>query len=170
MLIEDKKNQIIVNLKYKDIEQSFSGSVESVWLCVNKFFGEFVSTFELADRLTLKVNLQKLLEDCRGIFAFSADGVNLLVPKAKLTDNETLSLLLLASYAGFQLSKLNDDALSRDELQAKLGKDPKIVSTRLGELVKNGIVAKTGDEKYRITTFGLVQMQREILSRIRARS
>ncbi len=168
-LAEERKDEITVNVKYKGIEQSFFGSVENVWLCVNKFFGDFVSTFELADKLTLKVDLQKLLKDCEGIFAFSPEGVNLLVPKAKLTDNETLSLLLLASYAGFQLSKLNSDAFSRDELQAKLGKDPKIVSTRLGELVKNEIVVKTADEKYRITTFGVVQMQKETLPRTKAK-
>lgn len=169
LVAEVKKDQIIVNVKYKDAEQSFSGSVESVWLCVNKFFGEFVSTFELAEKLTLKVDLQKFLEDCEGILAFSAEGVKLLVPKAKLTDNETLSLLLLASYVGFQVSKLNSDALSRDELQAKLGKNAKIVSTRLGELVKNEIAVRTADEKYRITTFGLVQMQKETLPRIKTK-
>jgi hypothetical protein len=166
---EEKKHEIVVNVKYKDTEQSYFGSVESVWLCLNKFFGEFVSTFELADRLTLKVDLQKLLKDCEGIIAFSNEGVNLLVPKTKLTDNETLSLLLLAGNVGFQLSKLNSDAFSRDELQAKLGKDSKIVSTRLGELVKGEIASKTADEKYKITTFGIVQMQKEILPRIKAK-
>ena len=167
---EEKKNEIEVTVKYKGAEQVFSGSVENVWLCVNRFFGDFVSTFELADRLTLKVDLQKLFRDCEGIIAFSKEGVNLLVPKAKLTDNETLSLLLLAGHVGLQLNKLDSDAFSRDELQAKLGKEAKIVSTRLGELVKSEIAVKTADEKYRMTTFGIVQMQKEILPRIRAKT
>jgi hypothetical protein len=169
VLAEEKKDEIEVNVKYKGTEQSFSGSVENVWLCMNKFFGEFVSTFELADKLTLKVDLQNLLKSCEGIFAFSPEGAILLIPKARLTDNETLSLLLLAGHVGFQVGKLNSDTFSRDELQAKLGKDPKIVSTRLGELVKNETVVKTADEKYKITTFGIVLMQKEMLPRIKAK-
>jgi predicted transcriptional regulator len=43
------------------------------------------------------------------------------------------------------------------------------VSTRLGELVKSDMVVKTADDKYRLTTFGVVQMQKEVLPRIRAK-
>lgn len=162
--------RITVHVKYGDVEQTFNGSVEDVWLSVNKFFAGFVPTFEIADRLVLKVDLQRLLKDCEGIIAFSAEGANVLIPRNKLTDNEALGLLLLASYVGFQLGKLDSDAVSRDELQAKLGKAPKIVSTRLGELVKGEWAVKMVDDKYRMTTFGVVQMQKEILPRTKAKA
>jgi hypothetical protein len=161
--------RVTVHVKYGGVEQTFSGSVEDVWLSMSKFFNEFLPTFEIADKLVLKVDLQRLLRDCEGIVAFSAEGVNLLVPRGKLTDNEVLGLLLLAGYVGCQLGKLETDVVSRDELQVRLGKDAKIVSTRLGELVKGELAVKTADEKYKITTFGIVQMQREILPRIRAK-
>jgi Mn-dependent DtxR family transcriptional regulator len=64
---------------------------------------------------------------------------------------------------------LSGDALSKEELQTRLGKSAKIVSTRLGELAKNGVVAKTADDKFRITAFGIVQAQREVLPKIRAK-
>jgi hypothetical protein len=161
--------RITVHVKYGDVEQTFAGSVEDVWLSVNKFFAGFVPTFEIADKLVLKVDLQKLLKDCEGIVAFSAEGANVLVPRNRLTDNEALGLLLLASHVGFQLGKLETDAVSRDELQAKLGKAAKIVSTRIGELVKGEWAVKTADEKYKITTYGITQMQKEMLPRIRAK-
>jgi hypothetical protein len=164
---EDKR--VTFHVKYGDVEQTFSGSVEDVWLSVNRFFKDFVPVFEVAKKLTLNVDLQQLARDCEGIIAFSAEGANVLVSRSKLTDNEVLGLLLLAGYVGFQLGKLDGDGVSRDELQAKLGKDAKIVSTRLGELVKSEIAVKTADEKYRITTYGVVQMQKEILPRIRAK-
>jgi len=165
--VEDKR--ITVHVKYGDVEQTFSGGVEDVWLSVNRFFKEFVPVFEVAKKLTLNVNLQQLARDCEGIIAFSTEGANVLVSRSKLTDNEVLGLLLLAGYVGFQLGKLESYGVSRDELQAKLGKDAKIVSTRLGELVKSEIAVKTSDEKYKITTFGVVQMEKEILPRIRAK-
>jgi predicted transcriptional regulator len=59
--------------------------------------------------------------------------------------------------------------MSKEELQARLGKSGKITSTRLGELVKSDVVVKTADDKYRITTFGLVQMQKDIIPKIKAK-
>jgi hypothetical protein len=166
-LSEDRR--VTVHVKHGDVEQTFSGSVEDVWLSVNKFFKELVPAFDVAKKLMLNVDLQKLASDCAGIIAFSVEGANVLVSRSKLTDNEVLGLLLLAGYVGFRLGKLESDGVSRDELQARLGKGGKIVSTRLGELVKGEIAVKTADEKYRMTTFGVVQMQKEILPRIRAK-
>jgi hypothetical protein len=50
-----------------------------------------------------------------------------------------------------------------------LGKSSKKTCTRLGELVKNDFAAKTVDEKFRITTFGGVQVQKEVLPKIKSR-
>jgi hypothetical protein len=65
---------------------------------------------------------------------------------------------------------VGSERVSKEELQVRLGKSGKIVSTRLGELVKGELAVKTADEKYRMTTFGVVQMQKEILPRIRAKT
>jgi hypothetical protein len=158
-----------VHVKYRDVEKTFSGSLEEVWLSVNKFFGEFLPSFDVAKRLVLSVDLQALVRECEGLIAFSGEGANLLVGKDKLTDNETLLLWLLANYVGFRLDLVGSDALSKEELQFRLGKSGKIVSTRLGELVKSDMVAKVDDDKFRITTFGVVQMQKEIIPRIKTK-
>jgi len=161
--------RVTVHVKYGDVEQTFTGSVEDVWLSLNRFFGEFLPSFEVAKRLVLSVDLQGLVRACEGLIAFSKEGANLLVSKEKLTDNEALLLWLLAGYVGFSLGLVGNDAVSKEELQAKLGKSGKIASTRLGELVKSDVVAKVADDKYRITTFGVVQMQKDIISKIRAK-
>jgi predicted transcriptional regulator len=70
---------------------------------------------------------------------------------------------------GFGLGLVGSDCVGKEELQARLGKSGKIVSTRLGELVKSDMVVKTGDDKYRITTFGVVQMQRDVIPKIKAK-
>jgi hypothetical protein len=158
-----------IQVKYKNIEKTFSGSLEDVWLSVNRFFAEFLPSFEIANKLTLNVDLQELVRDCQNIIALADEGPYLMVPRNRLTDNETLALLLLASYVGCKLGKVGSDAVSKEELQLKLGKDSKITSTRLGELVKSEVAAKTADEKYRITTFGIVQMQKEMFPRIKAK-
>ena len=161
--------QVTVHVKYGDVEQTFTGNVENVWVSLNKFFGEFIPSFEIAKKLVLNVDLQKLVKECEGIIAFSKEGPNLLVSKSKLTDNETLALWLLANYVGHQLELVESDTVSKEELQAKLGKSGKITSTRLGELVKNEVAMKTADEKFKITIFGVVQMQKDVLPRIKAK-
>jgi hypothetical protein len=80
-----------------------------------------------------------------------------------------LSVWLAAYFLGHKLSLVNSDSLSKDELQIKLGKSSKITSTRLGKLVKNDFASKTTDEKFKITTFGVVQVQKEVLPKIKSK-
>ena len=166
----EKSEKVTVHIKYKDVEKTFSAIPEETWLLLNKFFNEFLPSFEIANKIQLNVDLQQLAKDCEGLIAFSPEGPNLLVPKSKLTDNETLSLWLLASYLGNKLGMVESDTVSKEELQTKLGKSGKITSTRLGELVKSDVVTKTADDKFRITTFGVAQMQKDILPKIKAKT
>jgi hypothetical protein len=159
-----------VEIKYRDVDKIFVGTAEDVWACVNRFFAEFVPTFEVAGKLVLSVDLQVLAKDCEGLLGFSKEGVNLLIGKEKLTDNEALLMWLLGAYLGFRLGFVERDAFSKDDLQAKLGKSGKIVSTRLGELVKSDYVAKDGDDRFKLTTFGVTQVQKETLSRVRSKT
>jgi hypothetical protein len=167
--LSEKPEKIQVQIKYKEAEQQFSAEPQEAWLLINKFFKDFIPSFEIAQKLWLSIDLQQLAKDLNGIAAFSTDGASLLVPKNKLTDNETLSIWLTAHYLGHKLGMVNSDSLSKDELQMKLGKSGKITSTRLGELAKNGVVLKTADEKFRITTYGVVQTQKEVIPRIKSK-
>jgi hypothetical protein len=167
--VGEVKRAVTVHVKFGDVEQTFSGSVEDVWLSLNRFFGEFLPSFEVAKRLVLSVDLEELVKDCEGLVAFSKEGANLLVSKDKLTDNECLLLWLLATSVGFGLGLVGTDCVGKEELQARLGKSGKIASTRLGELVKSNMVVKLADDKYRITTFGVVQMQKDIIPKVKAK-
>jgi hypothetical protein len=167
--LSQKAEKIQVQIKYKGIEQQFSADPQDAWLLVNQFFNDFIPSFEIAQKLWLSIDLQQLAKDLNGIVAFSNDGASLLAPKNKLTDNEALSIWLTAQYLGYKLGTLNSDSQSKDELQAKLGKSSKITSTRLGELAKNGVVQKTADDKFRITTYGVIQTQKEAIPKIKAK-
>jgi hypothetical protein len=105
--------------------------------------------------------------DLNGIVAFSGDSVSLPAPKNKLTDNEVLLVWLAAYFLGNKLGLVNSDSLSKDELQSKLWKSSKLTSTRLGEIAKNDFVTKTANDKFRITTLGVIQIQKEVLPRIK---
>lgn len=163
------EGKVTIQVRYRDVEKTFSGDVNDVWISINKFFSEFIPTFRISKKITLTVDLQDLIKACENIIAFAEEGPHLLVSRNRLTDNETLALQLLASYIGYKLGIMESDAVSKEELQAKLGKSSKIVSTRLGELVKREIAAKTNNGKYKISTFGVIQMQKDFLPRIKAK-
>ena len=166
----EREDRVAVRIKYKDIEEEFSGTIEEAWLLLGKFFSEFLPSFETAKKLMLNVDNKQLAKDAEGLIAFSKEGANLLVPGTKLTDNETLLMWLLANHLGQQLGFLVVDTLTKEELRLKLGKSGKITSTRLGELIKNSSITKTENEKYKITTFGVSLMQKEILPRIKSKT
>ena len=166
----EKEEIISVRIRHRGVEENFSGTVEEIWLLLSKFFNELLPSFEIATKLWLSVDMQKLAKEIEGIIVFSKEGANLLVPKNRLTDNEALILWLLANHVGYKLGLLESDAVSKEELQAKLGKSGKITSTRLGELVKNDFAKKTDDDKFSLTTFGVIQTQKEILQKIRAKT
>ena len=167
--MSEKPEKIRVQIKYKDVEQQFSAEPQEAWLLLNQFFKKLIPSFEIAQKLWLSIDVAQLAKDLNGIVAFSSDGASLLVPKNKLTDNEALSVWLTAYFLGHKLGLVSSDSLSKDELQVKLGKSGKITSTRLGELVKNDVVVKTADERFRITTFGVVQTQKEVIPRIKSK-
>lgn len=165
--MSEKSEKVQVHLKYKELEQQFSAKPEEAWLLINQFFKEVIPSFEIAQKLWLNIDVKQLAKDMNGIAVFSSDGANLLVAKNKLTDNEALSLWLTTNFLGQKLGLVESNALSKDELQLKLGKSSKITSTRLGELSKNGLVQKTSDEKFRMTTIGIIQTQKEIIPKIK---
>jgi hypothetical protein len=164
------KETITVYIKYRDVEQTFTGNVNDVWVSINRFFSEMVPAFEVARKAVLTVDLEKLVDDCKNIVAIAPEGPNLLVSKQKLTDSETLALHLLATYVGNKLGLLNEDSVSKEELQAGLGKSAKITSTRLGELCREGLAAKTDEDNYKITTIGIKRLQEDALPKIRERT
>ena len=161
-----KEETITVNIKYKDVEQTFTGDPDQVWIIVNRFFSEMVPALQTVKRILLTVDLESLIEDCKNIIAIAPEGPVLLASRNKLTDNETLTLNLIAAYIGNKLGHI-EEALAKEELQTRLGKNAKITSTRLGELIREGHAIKTDEGNYKITTLGIRRFQEETLPEIR---
>ena len=161
-----KKDPIIVHIKYQNFEQTFAGDPNHVLISINRFFGEMVPSLDIFKKILLTVDLKTLIEDCRSLIAIAPEGPVLLISRNKLTDNEALTLQLIAAYIGNKLGH-STDVLTKEELKTVLGKNAKITSTRLGELIRDGYAIKTEDGNYKITTLGIKRFQEELLPEIR---
>lgn len=160
------KETVTVHIKYQETEQTFTGDVNHVWVSVNRFFSEMIPALQIVKKALLTVDLENLIEDCKNIIAVAPEGPVLLVSRQKLTASETLTLHLLATYIGNKLG-LSKIFLTKEELQAALGKNAKITSTRLGELCREGLATKTDEGNYQVTTLGIKRFQEETLPEIR---
>lgn len=154
--------QITVHVKYGDLEQTFTGNLDDVWVSVNRFFSEMIPAFDIARKVMLTVDLAKLVDDAKSVIAIAPEGPEVLVPKEKLTDSEALQFYLLAAFIAHRLGKRANDVMTKYELQAKLAKSSKTVSARLSELIKEGNVVKTEEDSYRITTLAIKKLQEEL--------
>jgi len=161
------EGKITVHIKYRDVEQTFVGNVNDVWVGVNKFFSQMIPSFDVAQKVLLTADLPKLIEDFKDVIALTPEGQELLISKRRLTDSEIIQLYLLAAYMGHKLGHLSRDSMSKKELQTRLGKTSKITSTRLGELCREGMAIKTEEDNYKITTIGIKRLQEEALPKIR---
>ena len=159
------KEQVTATIKYQDTEQTFTGDANQVWTSINKFFSEMIPALDTVKKAILTVDLETLIEDSKNIIAIAPEGPAILVSKQKLTDNETLTLHLIAAYIANKLGQPKD-YLTKEELQSGLGKSSKITSTRLGELIRDGNATKTQEGNYKITTIGIKRFQEEALPEI----
>ena len=159
------KEQVTATIKYQDTEQSFTGDANQVWTSINKFFSEMIPALDTVKKAILTVDIETLIEDCKNIIAIAPEGPVILVSKQKLTDNETITLHLIAAYIANKLGQPKD-YLTKEELQSGLGKSSKITSTRLGELIRDGNATKTQEGNYKITTIGIKRFQEEALPEI----
>ena len=157
---------ITVHIKYQETEQTFTGDANQVWISINKFFSEMIPFLQTIKKVLLTVELDHLIEDCNKIIAVAPEGPVILVARHKLTDSETLTLRLLSTYIANKLG-YSKDRLSREELQTGIGKNSKITSTRLGELIREGLATKDEEGSYKITTLGINRFQEETLPIIR---
>lgn len=161
---------VTVHVKYKDIEETFTGDVDDVWAGINQFFGKMIPLFEATREVVLTVDLVEIVETAKGLVAVAEEGPAVLVPKEKLTDNEGLLLMLLAAYIGGRLGVLDKPWLSKEEMRIWLGKSGKITGTRLGELCRKGLVVRVEDVGFRLSTLGVKQLIDEVLPQIRGKA
>ena len=163
------KETITVNIKYQETEQTFIGDPDQVWITINKFFSEMIPALQTIKKITLTIDIESLITDREKIIAIAPEGTAILISKQELTDTEKLILQLLAAYIGGKLGKTKG-FLTQKELQVGLEKSPKITSTRLGELIREGLAAKTKEGNYIITTFGIKRFQEKRLPEIQKKA
>lgn len=162
---EEEKVEML--LRYRGMEIKLTGSSNEVTKAFLEFMSKMLPSFEVANRLVMNVDLDRLVRELEGIVALTPEGIIVMTPRDSLGERETILLYLLKTNLGHQLGKLEEDSLSLADILTETGGKPSTTAARLSELVNQGWVDRVGRGKYRITTFGVRSFQETVLPKLR---
>ena len=158
--------QVEVTVRYEGMEVRFAGSAASVTRSFLDFMNKIFPSYALLARLTLSVDLEKLLGALEGVLAITPEGVIVTVSIDQLGERDALLLLLVKAKVAYQLGKGETDHLTIAELMTLTKGKPSSTAARLSELVNLSWVDRVGRGLYRITTYGTVQFLDALLPKI----
>ncbi len=162
---EDGKVEML--LRYRGMEIKLTGSPDEVTTAFLEFMSKMLPAYEIANRLVLSIDLEKLVRDLVGIVAVTPEGIIVTIPRETLGERETILLHLLKTSLGHQLGKMEEDALSLADILTETGGKPSTTAARLSELVSQNWVERVGRGQYRITTFGVKSFQETVLPKLK---
>jgi predicted Rossmann fold nucleotide-binding protein DprA/Smf involved in DNA uptake len=154
-------------LRYGGLEIKLTGSPDDVTKSFLEFMSKMLPAYDIANRLVLNVDFEKLVRDLEGIVAMTPEGIIVTLPRDLLGERETILLHLLKTSVGHQLGRLDEDSLSLADILTETGGKPSTTAARLSELVAQNWVERVGRGQYRITTFGARSFQESVIPRIR---
>lgn len=153
--------KVSVILTYKDLKLELSGEPISVMAGVAEFLSKHVPNLDLARRISISYSLGELMEMFGDYIKITPEGPKIWV-EGKLSDKDKICLQLIAARIAKEAGKTGDDFLTLKELYSLTGVKPKSLSSRLSELVRDGIVergSKDDSVAYRITTYGMHKLK-----------
>ena len=167
MTSTSEEGNVEMLLRFKGMEVKLTGSPKDVTKAFLDFMSKMLPSNDIADRLVMNVDLDKLLRDLEGVIAMTPEGIIVTVERESMGERETILLYLLKASVGQQLGRLEEDSLSLADILTQTGGKPSTTAARLSELVSQNWVERVGRGKYRITTYGVKLFQETVLPRLR---
>ncbi len=147
--------KVELHLKFGEHTLKSSGTPDAIMREMLLFFSKVFPQLELLSKLTLSVDLEKLLESCIGILALTPEGVVLRADTGALKDQENILVQLVRAKLSFTTGSRERDTMMSDEIASSIDGKSGPVAGRLSELVSKGLVERVGKGEYRITTLGI---------------
>ncbi len=162
-----KEEKLEASVKYGQLESHFTGTVDEVIRGVIKFISEVCPAYDLASRLVVTVDIEKLIEDMEGVIAITDEGLISTIPSGILSDKEAIRLQLIKAYLGYRLAKRDKETMSLGDLITETQGKPGAVAGRLSEMVGENLVKRVGRGEYKITTLGIKDFCDTVLPKIK---
>jgi len=149
------------------MEKRITGGPTDVTKAVLSFLNSIIPQMELASRLVLSLDLNKIAEACQGALAITPEGVVVTVSTDVLADRELLLLHLAMQKIAEMTSKSESDTVQASNLIAATKRSSGTVAGRLSELCTESLVERKGKGEYHITTLGMHLFQQQVLPKLK---
>jgi len=156
-----------VTIRYGSLEKKMIGHPEEVGKAVVSFLTSVIPQLELASRLVLSIDLERITKACEGIVAVTPEGVVATVPVGSLSDRELLLFHLAKEKITQMTGKSENDTVLTSNLIAATKRSGGTVAGRLSELCAESLAERKGKGEYRITTLGLHVFEEQIVPKLK---
>jgi len=152
------QSQIKVQVELNGLKHVVEGDSDHVIREVIGFISRVCPLFDITSRLIWSPDYARMLEDVSKLARIAASG-EIVVTEVVPSSDQAIGLVLLCVHIAHKFGKRTHDELSVEEISTAIGKAVKTVRNTLVEMLKAGLVERTGRGTYRISINGLIQVQ-----------
>ena len=143
-----------VHIELGEAKADFEGDLNEVFGLTVKFLTQICPSLEALQKILYKPDIVELTERVKGLIEITPEGL-ILLSNLDAPAREAACLALLGAYLGKAFGKLSKDSLSTRDLARIVGKARKTIANEMPRLVSDGLIERTPEGEYRLTTLGI---------------
>jgi len=158
---ETQTVQVNIKIDVGEMHYEGAGSVEEIVPQVMQFLIQAVPGYDLARKLIYIPDLANLADKVSEFARMTSTG-QLLLTRINLPAEKAIAVLLFMAQLANKMGKRPSDSLSIEEISTGVGRAPKTIRNVLVQIQKSGVIERADRGKYRITSKGLMELERSL--------
>ncbi len=153
--------QVRIHIDTGEMHYDGTGSVEEIIPQVMQFLIQAVPAYDIAKKLVYAPDLAGLADKVSEFGRMTTTG-QLLLTRINLPAEKGIAVLLFMAQLANKMGKRNADSLSIEEISTGVGRAPKTIRNVLIQTQRLGLIERADRGKYRITSKGLMELERSL--------
>lgn len=153
--------QVRIHIDAGEMHYDGTGSVEEIIPQVMQFLIQAVPAYDIAKKLVYVPDLARLADKVSEFARMTTTG-QLLLTRINLPAEKGIAVLLFMAQLANKMGKRNADSLSIEEISTGVGRAPKTIRNVLVQIQRLGLIERADRGKYRITSKGLMELERSL--------
>jgi hypothetical protein len=153
--------QVKIQIDVDDMHYEGNGPVEEIVPQVMQFLIQAVPAYDIARKLIYIPDLAGLADKVSEFARMTTTG-QLLLTRINLPAEKTITILLFMAQLAGKMGKREEDSLTIEEISTGVGRAPKTIRNALVQLQKLSLIDRADRGRYRITSKGLMELERSL--------
>ena len=154
--------QVKVQIDVDGMHYEGIGSVEEIIPQVMQFLIQAVPAYDVAKKLVYVPDLAGLADKVSDFARMTSTG-QLLLTRINLPAEKAITVLLFMAQLASKMGKRESDSMSIEEISTGIGRAPKTIRNVLVQLQRSSQIDRADRGKYRITSRGLMELERSLV-------